>query len=190
MDILGIFKKNNEISEWKKQAQGNDPDALYNLGYAHFNGEGVKKDIKRAIGYWEKAVSAGSLESYYEMGLGYFEGVELGGEVILKKNVTKAVQLWEQALKMGFKSADANYLLGLTYTYGEDEVEPNLVLGIKHLCEAKSLGFAELPIEIITKLRSDLYDIKEQEVLHTELSKLLDEIEDHYISNKARLSYD
>ena len=71
----------------------------------------VKKDIKKAFEWYEKAASQGLAEAQNNLGSMYYygEGVE--------KDSKKAFVWYEKAASQGF--ADAQYNLGNMYYYGE-----------------------------------------------------------------------
>ncbi len=128
------------VSEWKKLADKNDPDALYNLGCMSYS----DGNVKEAVDYWERAVKAGSLEAHYEIGIGHFNGVDVDGKVVLERDVQKAVNLWELSIENGYQDADTYYMLGAVYLYGQDKVESDLSLGVEHACGAVRLGKTEI----------------------------------------------
>lgn len=72
-----------------------------------FKGQGVKKDIPRAVTFLKKAVEQGFTPAINALGW-YYEQFE--------KDYQRAVQLWEQADKQG--SSDAAMNLGVMYSQG------------------------------------------------------------------------
>lgn len=85
-----------EFEALTKKASGGDVDAQLSLALKYQNGDGVDKDLGKAVAWYEKAASAGNAKAQYRVGnaLRYGNGIT--------KDVTKALE-WIQ------KAADQNY---------------------------------------------------------------------------------
>lgn len=55
------------VDLFRKAADGNDPDALYNLGWAYESGLGVPQDRQQAIEWYNKAAAKGRLHALRRM---------------------------------------------------------------------------------------------------------------------------
>jgi len=53
-----------ELNELKKQANNGDARAQYNLGIMYKKGQGVEKDYKEAVKWFELAADQGYVEVY------------------------------------------------------------------------------------------------------------------------------
>lgn len=167
MSIFSKFGRSSkpQISKWRKQADKNNPDALYNLGNAYFHGkEGVDPDVEKAVNYWQRADDLGHLDAKHEIGHGLFTGVEVEGKIILEKNVKKAIEKWETIMQQGLVNPNMHYCLGITYLYGDDEIEPDIALGINHLHDAVVHEVDEIHPDLITEMEKQLLqrDLEEE----------------------------
>ena len=156
------------------------------LGVCYFYGEGVEKDIDKAIELLREASKQGEENAQYYLGICYYngEGVEKDVEkyieliesaanqgnsdaitelgIIYKegkiksKNTYMAIELFKQAANKG--NPDAQVYLGICYFYGEG-VEQDFSKAFKLFKEAskKQNGYAEMNLGICYK---DGYGIK------------------------------
>ncbi|KAL0973423.1 hypothetical protein UPYG_G00203400 [Umbra pygmaea] len=84
-----------------------DPASMYDYAIVLMQGQGVKKDIPRAVNLLKKAVEQGFIPAITALGW-YYEHFE--------KDYKQAVELWEKADEQG--SADAAMNLGAMYSEG------------------------------------------------------------------------
>lgn len=70
----GDLKK--AISYYKKAAEGDNAEALYNLGTLYYNGEGVDEDSAKAFGYFRRSAELNYARAFFMLGDYYFEGAE------------------------------------------------------------------------------------------------------------------
>ena len=67
-DTEGILERDiyKAIEWWKKAAENEypEPEAMYLLGYAYYDGEGVERDLNKAKEYFQKALNSGYNCSY------------------------------------------------------------------------------------------------------------------------------
>ncbi|KAM4627603.1 protein sel-1 homolog 3 [Polymixia lowei] len=84
-----------------------DPVSMYDYAIVLIQGQGVEKDIPRAVTFLKKAVEQGFAPAINALGW-YYEQIE--------KDYERAVQLWEQADRHG--SPDAAMNLGVMYSQG------------------------------------------------------------------------
>ncbi|CAJ1065052.1 protein sel-1 homolog 3 [Xyrichtys novacula] len=84
-----------------------DPVSMYDYGIVLLQGQGVEKDIPKAVGFLKKAMEKNFVPAINALAW-YYEQHE--------KDYEKAVKLWEQADQL--KSPDAAFNLGIMYSQG------------------------------------------------------------------------
>ncbi len=62
------------LDDYTRAATSGESEAQYYLGYVYLNGEGVKKDLPRAVGWLKKAADAGEPRAEYALGLLHMTG--------------------------------------------------------------------------------------------------------------------
>ena len=83
-----------------------DELALCDLGVCYYNGDGVPKDIPKAIELWKCASDMGNVCAMYQLGGCYYnDGVP--------EDLSKAIELWKCASDMGYTYA--MHSLGVCY---------------------------------------------------------------------------
>jgi TPR repeat protein len=100
--------------EWSTAAENGNPQAQYELGICFTKGEGVPKDLNKAIEWWTKSAKQEgqyALESQYELGQACAKGE--GVSMDLKK----AAEWWKKAAEKGH--ALSQYMLGKCYANGD-----------------------------------------------------------------------
>ena len=75
--------------------QGN-ADAIYNIGYSYYFGEGVKQDDDKALEYFRTAAEMGQPNAMFVIGESYAEGK--GSE----KDLDQAAEWYLKALRAGY----------------------------------------------------------------------------------------
>ncbi|XP_048392480.2 protein sel-1 homolog 3-like isoform X2 [Stegostoma tigrinum] len=105
----GVTRDVKAALEWYSRSaeETRDPLSLYEYGLFLFKGRGVKKNTKLGLKLINEAASKGSHEALNGLGW-YYE--------TFKKDYVKAVEYWEQAMKMG--NLDASHNLGVMYEAG------------------------------------------------------------------------
>lgn len=90
---------------WEKSSKYNKQEALDNLGWMTYNGNGCKIDYAKAYGYFKKALEINSEDSYamYYLGLFY-----LYGDVV-KQDKYEARNLFKRAADLGNEDAAKEY---------------------------------------------------------------------------------
>ncbi len=98
-----------------KAAKAGLIDAQRDLGYSYFYGEGIKKDVNKAIYWYKKAADKNDAKAMYNLGLCY----KYGDGVIKSKRWAR--HYFEKADKFGHKLAkgqlkrlDKEYMLPRT----------------------------------------------------------------------------
>jgi len=90
-----------------KASQKNHGDALNNLGVLYLNGFGVKKDINKAISFFERAGLQGSVLALFSLGKIYLQ----------KKDYKRAISWFKKAAINNHK--DSQNAIGLIYLSGK-----------------------------------------------------------------------
>lgn len=101
----------DRLAQLKKQADSGDVDAQYNLGVMYNKGEGVPKDVAKAVEWWQKAAAQGQAAAQHLLGLMCAKGEGV------QKNSVKAVEWFQKAAAQG--DADAQNNLARMYYLGE-----------------------------------------------------------------------
>jgi TPR repeat protein len=87
------------VSEVKRLANGNDSNAMVEMGYLYDQGVGVKQDYAEAKRWYEKAAQAGESIAMYDLGLQYLSGHGV------TPSYAQAKSWFEQAARLGDSSA-------------------------------------------------------------------------------------
>jgi hypothetical protein len=97
-----------------RDAENGDAEAQFNIGVCYYLGEGVVKNDKQAVYWFEKAANQGHAGAQFNIGRSYYHG-----EGVVK-NYKQAVYWYEKAANQGIAGAQNN--LGNCYGYGEGVV--------------------------------------------------------------------
>lgn len=99
----------------------NDPNAMFDLAFRYYNGDGVKKNYAEAFKWFRKAAYKGNTVAMYNLAVCY------NGGIGVEKNPAEAVRWWLRAADRGY--ADAMYKLGERYRsgYGVDKSIPKSI---------------------------------------------------------------
>jgi len=90
---------------WNEAAKQNYTPAFCNLGLAYYYGEGVKRNMEKAIFYIKKAAETGSPFAQLTYGDMYRDGVSENTEILLEKDIEKAKFWWQKAAANGNAAA-------------------------------------------------------------------------------------
>lgn len=96
-------------------AQLNDPNALCKRGYMAFQGKGEKRNVLKAIEYYNKAAEQGFYYGHFGLGYVYYKGNP--------KNIIKAEEELKKALELNPKDPESLNMLGYIYLNEYDERE-------------------------------------------------------------------
>lgn len=105
------YKKALRIYEAAIKVEPDNSYIQHKIAVMYFNGEGVLKDSKKAIPWFEKAANRGDVPPQVHLGYIYFEG---NGTLI---NFKKAFYWFEKAAKQGSNIAQS--FLGIMYSEGK-----------------------------------------------------------------------
>ncbi len=92
-----------------------DPEYLFNLGLAHFEGDRLTQSTTKAFFYWNMAATHNHAAAQYNLGTMYWHG-----EGVVK-DLSKAAELFLKAATQG--DVDAQFGLGLMTEYGQGVVQ-------------------------------------------------------------------
>ena len=112
-------------------AENGDAKAQYILGEALFEGNGIEKNRKEAIKWFQKAAEQGNANAQFALGNCFFNGFEV------EKNEKEAVKWFQKAAEQGFSTAQ--YMLGNCYASGIG-VPEDVEEGLKWLKKAADQG--------------------------------------------------
>jgi uncharacterized protein len=135
-DGLKEYKSKNykeAFTEFKKCEADGGCQAMIALMYQ--NGEGIPKDINKAIKWFEKSANKNEISSQHNLGVIYLN---------LKK-YDKALVWFKKAAKDGMGYTPSIYNIGLIYLYGWG-VKSNYSLSLKYMKLAKKLGYTQAKI--------------------------------------------
>ncbi len=115
------------------RAKAGDIMAQYDLGVAYQKGDGVKRDDKRAVKWWEKIAEQHGIAAY-NLAVCYQHGVGV------KRRPDRMIRYYELAVSMKF--APAMYNLGGCYLVG-DGVQKDPKKAVQLWSQAADMGFLE-----------------------------------------------
>ncbi len=117
-----------EAIRWFEKSEKSSLSKYY-LGNIYYNGNGVDKDVKKAIKYWEEASFLGEMSSKFSLAMCYYDGNGI------EKKIAEAIKLLEELSKSGHR--DAKYVLAIYYSNGNKEER---IKSIKLLEQAAMFG--------------------------------------------------
>ena len=112
--FMGIDEFRKSAVMLKEPADQGDPLAQFLLAKAYYNGHGVKKNYKKAVGLYTRSAEGGHDLSQYELGYSYIEGFGV------EKNEKTGMDWIHKAANNGLKKAQ-HFLVG----YHQDLVRQN-----------------------------------------------------------------
>jgi hypothetical protein len=128
-------RKPNEYTNFSGQHKSISPQESANfqndLGVKYLKGDGVPKDISKAIELFQKASAQGHAGAQFNLGLIYIKGDSV------PKDSAKAIGLFHEAAAQGL--ANAQSILGSIYLRGEDTTK-NSAKAIEWLEKAAAQG--------------------------------------------------
>ena len=113
-------------------AKKGDTDAMFALGVALYNGDGVKENKTEAVKWFQKAAEKGDATAMYNLFICYAKG-------------NGVEQDMQEAIRWGINAGDhgdakAYYMVGLTYFFGDD-IQIDLSEAVKWLSKAVDHGY-------------------------------------------------
>lgn len=124
--LVCIFKKNSAeaFNICQRLAAEGDSFGHAMLGSLYGYGEGVTKDIMRAIQHWEEAAKSGNMMAQFFLGWVHQEGMGV------PKNLNRARVYYESSAKQGYSAAQT--ALGLYYQRGWAGIEKNIAIALHY----------------------------------------------------------
>jgi len=94
-----VAKEKVTAEMYRKAAVNGDAKAQYNLGLCYYNGNGVNKDMEKAVEWYLKAAEQGHAEAQYALGQCYYYSSGVN------KDISKAVGWYRKAAEQGHAEA-------------------------------------------------------------------------------------
>jgi DNA polymerase III epsilon subunit-like protein len=167
-DSIAKFAERTPIAKCfgnRKAAEQGEAQASFNLGNCYHKGEGVAKDMVKAVMRYEKSAEQGDAQALFNLGNCYYNGEGVA------KDVVTAALYWEWAAEQGHAGAQINS--GNCYYNGEGER--------KNIVEAYALYYLasvtnEVALENRDKIAKEM--TREQIAAAIKRAKLLQEAQD------------
>lgn len=137
------------IEELMKLIADNNSDAMYEISFRFYNGNGVEKNYEKSFEYMLKAAELGNVEAQFWVGYKYFH--EEGTQYNDKDMIMWLNKAAEQNNDM------AQWLLGTIYLEGKEngvDTEQNIDLGMQLLKKSAKRG-NEYAIKKLNQFKND-----------------------------------
>lgn len=126
---------------WFRQAARRGlPEAQHKLALAYARGEGVPRNMPRALRWWLRAARQGNADSQYNLGVIYTLG-----EDGIARDMRRAAHWWRRAAQGG--DAMAQYNLGTIYANG-DTGRPNPCQALHWWRKSRQNGFDQAAVAL------------------------------------------
>lgn len=123
-NMAAVLSPEQEFSAALKKSEAGDADSQYAVGRMLTTGEGVTKDLNKAIHWYQKAAQQGNTKAMVQLGRAYqHKGIridrskvdEMAGDEFegVEEDVKKAAEWYQKAADLG--DANAQYVLGLAF---------------------------------------------------------------------------
>ncbi len=110
MALSTIVMGQNRYQKNIDKARAGDATAQVDVGYAYETGDGVAKDLKKAVSWYRKSADQGHKIGQCNLGICYENGIGV------EKNPFQAFYWYKKAAEQGYRNAQAN--LGTCYYNG------------------------------------------------------------------------
>ena len=80
---LALPARADPVSDVRKLAEQGDPEAQFALGTLYRDGQGVEKDLKQTIKWWEEAAELGYVDAQFALGNIYSGGYGVTRDYVL-----------------------------------------------------------------------------------------------------------
>jgi uncharacterized protein len=97
--VAPSYEANEQEQKYLTKADQGDVDAQYNLGIMYYHGEGVAKDIDKALHWFQMAAEQEDADAQYNLGLMHGKGEGTG------KDHRKSIQWFKKAADQGHAGA-------------------------------------------------------------------------------------
>lgn len=152
-------RENLILSMYQKAAELGDPDGLNDIGSCHATGYGsIKKSFDLAVQYYSRAIKAGSLDAYDNLGTHYETG--MNGAAPDRIDVEKALHYYRLGAARRCPKCALN--LGTAYEEGMETKSGTSVLkrdpgkAEKYFMHAIGLGNDRNDVQTVERARKDL----------------------------------
>ena len=99
------------IREWTPLAEQGHSPSQYNLGFMHYNGEGVPQDYEAALKWYTRAAEQDHIDAQFRLGTMYWSGIGV------LRDYKAALKWYTLAAEQGDSNAQNN--LGVMYANGQ-----------------------------------------------------------------------
>lgn len=89
----------NIIEALTAQAEAGDSDAQFHLAENYYHGEGIEKDLEKALFWYQKSAEQNNATAQFFLAFMYYEGRGVS------KDLNHAKGLWEKSYANGFELA-------------------------------------------------------------------------------------
>ena len=113
MEPIGPDRENPKVPEADSDVMNDssDPNICFMLGHKYLTGDGVKKDSKKAVSLFERAIQNGNYEAAEYLGILYYQGNRL------RTNLKKSYDYFRTAAESGLPFSQ--YWVGMFLEQGE-----------------------------------------------------------------------
>ncbi|KAH3758364.1 sel1 repeat family protein [Pelomyxa schiedti] len=129
-----MISANPPVTLFQRAADAGGADAMCNLGLCYYSGNGVEKDIHKALTLWQRASESGDADAMCNVGVCYENGDGV------EKDINKAVTLYKRAADGG--SPNALYNLARRHSEGVDGLAKDLHQAHRLWLRAADFGHA------------------------------------------------
>ena len=99
------------LREWTPLAEQGHSPSQYNLGFMHYNGEGVPQDYEAAVKWYTRAAEQNHIDAQFRLGTMYWSGIGV------LRDYKAALKWYTLAAEQGDSNAQNN--LGVMYANGQ-----------------------------------------------------------------------
>ena len=154
--MLGFGGPSKAVTELIQKAK-TDPNAMNLLAERYFKGDGVPRDIRKAISLFEAAAAANNSQAM--ISLGYLCKKAIG----MNRDTVRAKELFEKAASLG--DVEAYGALAEVYLFGMGKVKQDVGLGLENVRKLIDLNVADevatmlgVSVDVLRQI-CDLYDV-------------------------------
>ena len=94
LEAYNVEDYETALTIWRNLADQGNSDSQYALGVAYFKGEGVARDLGKALDWFQLAANAGNAQAMFNLGAAHWEGSGA------RQSYSEAVEWWKKAAGM------------------------------------------------------------------------------------------
>jgi len=128
-----------DLNDCRVKAEQGHLDAVYNLGVIYYTGQGVSRDYKEAVRWYQKSAARGHSRALYNLGLMSVQGQGVS------QDHQEAVRLFKKSAEYGYTPAKNN--LGVMYYNGEG-VPQDYRVALRWFSKAAGEGDVDAPFHL------------------------------------------